>query len=374
MHAVSVGEVGAAVAIMPHLESFMGGHDFALSVVTETGLEHARKLTNDRLRLFYAPVDVGWANKRALKMVKPDVLVLLETEIWPDLIVRAHLMGTAVIIVNGRISVRSVRRYLKIKSLMQYTLSHVDRFSMISEHDAQRIEALGARPDRITVNGNAKFDALGADTTPETKMEMYRLYNLTPETPVMVAGSTRSPEEQLLLDAYVRLRREFPELVMIIAPRHIQRAGQIERWVSERGMHCQRRSRLDPRDHPRSTPLVILDTIGELTATYALATFVYCGGSLVPKGGQNILEPAMWAKPVICGPSMEDFAEAHALIEKAGGCITVQDSESLSSVALEWLQRPGEALRIGQSARDAFDGHRGAAARHAAVINSYMQD
>ena len=220
-------------------------------------------------------------------MVRPEALVLMETEIWPNLIAAAHGMGVPIAIVNGRISVRTINYYRKIKPLLRSILSTVDRFSMISEGDASRIATLGAPRDRIAVNGNAKFDAPAPTGVPDPHRRLTDLYGLKPGAPVFVAGSTRFPEERLLLDAYGTIRREFPETVMLIAPRHVNRTDQIERWVTERGLACQRRSILEPLQRPRTAPVVILDTIGELAATYAIATFVFCGGSLVPKGGQK---------------------------------------------------------------------------------------
>jgi 3-deoxy-D-manno-octulosonic-acid transferase len=372
LHAVSVGEVGAAVAVLKHLATHLTAGQVALSVATEQGFERAQDLAGQMASCFFAPIDVGWSNRRAMAMIRPNALILLETEIWPNLIIKARRAGVPVAIVNGRISVRTIKSYRKIKSLMRHTLSHVDRFSMISEQDAERIESIGAPPDRIVVNGNAKFDAQDAHIDPNLPQRMAELYHLEPETPVIVAGSTRSPEEQLLLDAYTVVRDAFPDTVLIIAPRHINRIEQIEQWVADRGLSCQRRSQLEPGSHPRRAPVVLLDTIGELASTYAVSSFVFCGGSLVPKGGQNLLEPAVWNKPVICGPSMEDFAEAYDLITRAGGCVTVTDSASLAAVALEWLRNPAETAKIGWAAGRAMEAHRGAALRHARVVDDLL--
>jgi 3-deoxy-D-manno-octulosonic-acid transferase len=273
-----------------------------------------------------------------------------------------------VAIVNGRISARSIRRYRKVRSLMRYTLSHVNAFSMISEPDARRIRSLGAPADRITVNGNAKFDCSDPQVDPDTVGWAARLYGVGPQTPVFVAGSTRNPEEQIILDAFVKIRALLPDTILIIAPRHIERAPQIAQWVSARGLGCQLRTTLDGAAQTRTAPVVVLDTIGELSATYSVAGMVFCGGSLVPKGGQNIMEPAMWGKPVCFGPSMEDFADARRMIEESGGGITVRCVEELAAVAIRWFQNPGQAAAAGQAARQAVLPHRGAAEKHADVI------
>ncbi len=369
LHAASVGEVGVAASIVKNIRMVRPGCRLALSATTEQGLSRARALFGDRIPSFYAPLDVDGPNQIALRMVKPRVLGLLETEIWPNLIIGAHRAGIRIALLNGRISVRSIRKYRKIRSLMQHTLAHVDAFSMISAEDADRIASLGAPPDRIVVNGNAKFD--GAAETGEARQWAAALYNLRPGTPVMVAGSTRHPEEMALLDAFAEISRLFPETILIIAPRHTDRVSQIETWIRERGWPSQRRSQIDS-DRPRKAKIVLLDTMGELSATYSIADFVFCGGSLVPKGGQNVLEPAIWGKAVMHGPSMEDFADACELIRRGGGSVMVHDAREIASVALQWLQTPGDTRVIGDSARRAILSHRGAAAKHAQVLSRLL--
>jgi 3-deoxy-D-manno-octulosonic-acid transferase len=373
LHAVSVGEVGVAEVIARCLEEQMPGCRIVLSTTTRQGLQRAQAHFKDRALCFYAPLDMIGSSGRALKMVKPDVLALLETEIWPNLIVGARRMGIRVALLNGRISVRTIRRYQKIRPLMRHILSHLEALSMISEADALRIQSLGADTRRIEVHGNAKFDGPDPMRGGDRAIAWARaLYALDPGTPVFVAGSTRDPEEPILLDAFLRLRRNFPQAVLIVAPRHIHRAPQIERWVREKGLTCQRRTELNGL--PRTAPVVVLDTIGELSDTYSVADIVFCGGSLVPKGGQNLLEPAVWAKPVMYGPSMEDFSDARQLIEKAGGGRTVADADQIAAVAADWLSRPEQASQAGNAARSAIHSHRGAARKHAGVIVRLLED
>ena len=256
-------------------------------------MARARELLGPETPCFFAPLDFVGPTRKALQTIRPDILVLLETELWPNLIVEARRMGVRVAIVNGRISERSIRRYRKVRSLMRYTLSRVDAFSMISSQDAGRIRSLGAPAGRITVNGNAKFDCPDPQVDSRTAQWAAELYGVGASTPVFVAGSSRHPEEQLILDAFAKIRSIHPDTILIIAPRHIERAAQIAQWVAARGLDCQLRTTLDGSPQTRTAPVVILDTIGELSATYSIAGMVFCGGSLVPKGGQNIMEPAM---------------------------------------------------------------------------------
>jgi 3-deoxy-D-manno-octulosonic-acid transferase len=368
LHAVSVGEVGVAVSIIRSLKILCPNCQIALSTATEQGIIQANALAGRFATCFFAPLDLSWATRKAMLMVKPQVLALLETEIWPNLITTAHQMGCRVAMINGRISVRAINGYRRIKPLMRHTLPLVDTFSMISDDDAARITSIGAPSHCIRVNGNAKFDGPDPYADAATERWASEIYNLKPTTPVFVAGSTRSAEELILLDAFLTVRKAFPETVLIIAPRHIDRSDQIEAWAKAKGLECQRRTQLDASIKQRVAQVVILDTIGELTATYSIANFVFCGGSLVHKGGQNILEPAMWGKPVMHGPSMEDFADAQKLLHAAGGSVKVASGRELASVALEWLRNPEKARAIGQAARRAILSHRGAAHNHAAEI------
>ena len=355
IHAVSVGEVGVAAAIVEGLRDQIPDCSIAISATTQQGLERARKHFQGQATCFYAPVDLIASARKALQTVRPNVLALLETEIWPNLIINARRLGVRTAVLNGRISVRTIQRYQRIRSLMQYTLSHIDTFSMISTEDAQRILSLGAEKQRVAVNGNAKFDgpdpcANGEDTQRWAKS----LYGLQEKPPVFVAGSTRDPEERIILDAFLRIRRTFGDAVLIMAPRHIDRVAQIEQWIAEKGLTCQRRTSFDGISCHRTAQVVLLDTMGELSATYSVADLVFCGGSLVPKGGQNVLEAALWAKPVMYGPSMEDFADAQKLIDRAGGGFTIHNAEQIAGLAVDWLRCPKAAASAGLAARRAI--------------------
>ena len=374
IHAVSVGEVGVGAAVANSLRKRHPHASIVISTLREQGLARARELMGSETPCFFAPLDFVGPTRKALQAIQPDVLVLLETELWPNLIVGARRMGARVAIVNGRISARSIRRYRKVGSLMHFTLSQVNAYSMISWQDATRIRSLGAPADRVAVNGNAKFDFPDPQVDPETALWAARLYGVGPDTPVFVAGSTRHPEEQMLLDAFGAIRSSCPDTILIIAPRHIERTAQIVQWVAARGLACQLRTSLGGAPSTRTAPVVILDTIGELSATYSIASIVFCGGSLVPKGGQNIMEPAMWGKPVCYGPSMEDFADARCAIEDSGGGVTIHSAEEMAATVIQWLNGPETAAAAGRAARQAVLPHRGAAEKHADVISRLLQD
>lgn len=374
LHAVSVGEVGVAQVIMDSLERQIPGCQIALSTTTVQGMARARALLGTRAFCFYAPADLYWTTRRALATIRPNILALLETEIWPNLIINANRMGIRTAFVNGRISVRSINAYRRIRPLLRHSLSHVDAFSMISEPDAGRIRSLGAPDQRVMVNGNAKFDGGQGRCTESARIWARDAFGLHADTPVFVAGSTRSGEEQILIEAFLTIRRHLPRTVFILAPRHIERAAQIEQLLHRAGLPSQRRSTLQNQAQQRQAPVVILDTMGELFDVYGIADVVFCGGSLVPKGGQNLLEPAMWGKPILHGPSMEDFAEAHRLIATAGGSVTVRNAEQAAGQAIKWLNNPHKAAAVGSAARRAIAPHRGAAEKHAAVIGRLLRE
>lgn len=373
MHAVSVGEVSSAIAIIESLKALMPDCAVILSTTTEHGQAFAKnKLSAGNRRpmatCIYAPVDFILSARKALSILKPDVLVCLETEIWPNWLVEAHRLGIKTAIVNGRISIRTIKGYLKIRPLMKATLNLVDAFSMINKADAHRIEMIGAPGERIEINGNAKYDLLLNQCDARIRTKMENIYNIKEDKPVFVAGSTRRSEEKIILDVYGKIIKSFPETLLILAPRHVERVCYIKELVKEQGFACQLRSDLDKQNCLRTAPIVIVDTIGELLNTYSIASIVFCGGSLVPLGGQNILEAAVWGKPVFYGPSMEDFLDARDLLDKTGGGIQVKDGQELAEKAIYYLANPHEAVAIGKLAAQAVMSHKGAAGKHADVI------
>ncbi len=367
-HAASVGEVQVASTIMAALDKQTTGYAFILSTVTRQGHAVARAALGSRAQCIYAPLDLYFAVAGALSAFEPDLLVCLETEIWPNLLIQAHCRGIKTALINGRISDRSIHRYLRILPFIRNTLAHVDAFSMIGNVDARRIRRLGAPPNRIQISGNAKFDLLTSQADPSLKERMKTLYNLGENEAVFVAGSIRGPEESIIISVYERMVRMLPNLLLVIAPRHVNHSRRIESRLRERNIPCQLRTDFGPGGRRPEASVLILDTIGELLATYSIADVVFCGASLAPLGGQNILEAAVWGKPVLYGPSMEDFLDAKELLESTGGGIQVIDGTELASQALYLLAHPEAAQRIGKRARQAVDAHQGSSCKHAMVI------
>lgn len=375
LHAVSMGEVNAAIPIIEAIQALAPRCAIVLSTTTEHGQKLAKTRLPSEVICIYAPVDFILSVTIALRQIKPDLLVCLETELWPNWLMIAHQMRIKTAIVNGRISGRAIKRYRMIRPLMREVLGSMNAFSMIQEIDARRLREIGAPPEKIQVNGNAKYDLLlrESDSRRPDQIRYWRkIFGIRENEPVFLAGSTRHSEEEIILDAYQKVIRNAPNTILILAPRHLERTRDIEKHIKARGLNCQLRTCLENNGNNRTAPVAILDTMGELQSVYSIATVVFCGGSLLPLGGQNILEPAVWAKPVLYGPHMDDFLDAKSLLESTGGGIEVKDGNDLAEKVLFFINRPDQAQKTGNSARRAVEMNHGAAQKHAEVIYSLL--
>ena len=372
LHAASVGEVNAATAIAEALGRIRPDAGLVLSTTTEHGLDEARERLGNNAVSVLAPLDWSGSVKRALNWMRPDAMVCVETEIWPTWLISAQRRNVPTALVNGRISCRSIRRYQHIQGLMAAVLKNMTALSVIDVEDAQRLVRLGAPEARIVVNGNAKFDLARDSPDPKTAALLGRCLHLDGSVPVIVAGSIRRGEARPVIEAYCRVRRIFDNAVLVIAPRHLQWVGALMEEARRQGLDCQRRTVLADSAATRSAPVIVLDTIGELKALYGLADVVFCGGSLVPRGGQNLLEATAWGKPVICGPHMDDFRAATDALVAAGAVFQVGDSDQLAETVLHLLGSPDFARAAGRSGQEVVAANRGAAARHAAVIDGLL--
>ena len=372
IHAASLGEVKVAAPIISSLRGLVPACSLFLSTTTD----HGQDLANNTFRnipVVYAPIDTTFSVKRALYRIRPKVMVFLETEIWPAWLVEAHRMGIKTALINGRISERSIGRYLRFRPFFTEVLNHFDVLSMILGGDARRIKDMGADPVKIEVNGNAKYDLLAGQANPLIAEEMRRILNLDPSQTVFVAGSTRDGEEAIILDVFEKIRGPFPDTVLIIAPRHIDRTPAIESMLRTRGLHYQRRSDLGENGAKRDASVVLMNSFGELFSLYSVGTINFCGASLVPLGGQNPLEAAAWGKPVFYGPSMEDFMDAKGLLEDLNAGIEIGGAVAFAEKAIWFLKHPEALKEFGQRAREAAMKNRGAAEKHAGVIARLSQ-
>ena len=369
IHAVSVGEVTAAAPIVAALRSRFPGACLALSTSTETGQAMARKLIPEATAHLYYPLDVPFVVRKVMSLVNPDLFVPVETELWPNFIRICRERGTGVVMVNGRISPRSFGRYRVTRFFWKNILAGLDAAGVISPTDGERLAALGVPRERIHPLGNAKYDGLAAQVSPELAGEIAGRLGIAPGEPVLVAGSTHAGEEAVVLAVYRRLLAERPGFKLILIPRHVERADAVAALAAQAGFaDLLRMSEINAGRPHRGERVILVDVIGELFKLYSLATVVYCGGSLVPKGGQNLLEAAAWGKVVFHGPHMEDFLQERALLEAVGGSVTVGDAEALYRGIGALLADPEALRQRGEAAREIVAANRGAAERYATLI------
>lgn len=367
VHAVSVGEVLIALPLAKALRERLPGHRVFLSTITLTGMALARK-GEPQSGAFFAPFDWRGPVRKALSAVRPGLLVLVETELWPNLIHETRRSGARVAIVNGRLSPRSYSRYRPFRRLLRRVLGEVDLFLMQSEAHAERMRRLGAPPARVKVPGNLKYDAL-PEPRPTPLVDALgggggRLW---------VAGSTMDGEEERVLDAFVQVRRTAPDVRLLLAPRHPERFASAVAAVEGRGLRCRRRTTLGTEPWTEGDVLV-LDTIGELAAVYTAAAVVFVGGSLVEAGGHNVLEPAAAGKPVVVGPHMENFREIADAFLAEGALVQVATGAELGAAVAALLSEPVRANAMGARARALVERHRGAMARTADALVSLLAE
>ena len=359
IHAVSVGEVLTARVLVASIKKRFPAHRIFLSTTTATGRAVAERSVTGADGVFFAPFDWPTPVRKTLDRVRPALLVLVETEIWPNLIHEAHRRGVRVAIVNGRISPRSFARYRAVRGLLSRVLAEVDLFLMQSSPHADRARQIGAPPGRIRALGNLKYDALGEAPAPA---ELGRLLAGGENgRPLWVAGSTVAGEEPMVLEAFREVRARVPAARLLIAPRHPERFAEVAALVEAAGHRVERRSTLGPAGWEGD--VLVLDTLGELARVYALATVVFVGGSLMPAGGHNILEAAVAGKPVVVGPHMENFQEIADEFQAEGAVSVVLSADELGREVAGLLADPARRAALGGAARAIVDRNRGALAR-----------
>jgi 3-deoxy-D-manno-octulosonic-acid transferase len=361
LHGASAGDLLSLQPMMKELKARLPGCCIIVSTITNSGLEMARKKLGDVADVVvYAPYDLPGATRRAVAALRPDLLVLEYTEIWPNLIRSARKAGTRIALTNGRFNPDKLSRYRLLFGAIGNPLRRIDCFLMRSDEEAERVLALGAAPDRVWVTGNTKFDALVLDGAAGREDALRAEMGLDPGRPVFMAGSTHEGEEELLFDVYAKLLGRHPGLQLVVAPRYVERSGRIMALAGEAGLSVRLRS---GGAAAGTAQVTILDTIGELAVGYRLATLVFVGGSFVTRGGQNVLEPAAQGRPVLFGPHMENFKDSVQVLQGRGG-LQVATPDQLRRVADELLSRPDQLEELGALARRSVTQIRGASARN----------
>lgn len=371
VHAVSVGETMAVKPLLRELKQRFPERPILLSTVTETGRSIAEKIAEADV-VVYFPFDFGFAVSRALRLVSPSLVIVVETEIWPNFLRLARRRGIPAVIVNGRISDRSFPRYLRFSRFFAPILSNLSALCTQSEEDARRIVAIGAPAQRVFVTRNLKYDLPVNTFTPTEREKLRNRYRLPPEALVITAGSTHAGEEEAVADSYARLVRERPGLFLVLVPRHPERAAEVGTILEGKGIPFVRRSTLDGAPEPAAGGALLVDTIGELMDLYALSDLVFVGGSLVPVGGHNLLEPASVGAPVLFGPHMHNFREITELVLAADAGGQVEDRAGLEAALRRLLADEPRRRSMGKNGIRLMAEQGGAAARHMEIIGRFL--
>ena len=367
VHAVSVGEVMAALPLLKSLRKRYKSKNIILSTITDTGQKVARERAPEGTMIVYLPFDITSVLNAVLKKTRLEILIVIETELWPNMFRVFRENGVPVILLNGRISENSFKGYKKISFFMKKVLSYVDFFGMQGEDCAERIRSLGVNSSRVANLGNFKFDARPPSQIPEWTNKI--------RGPVITAGSTHEGEEEFLTSIYIELKKDFPELNFIIAPRHPERFKGVEDMLGSKGIPFIKRSILSShRTRPNTLEgkLILLDSVGELSAIYGISDIAIIGKSFKGYGGQNPLEPACWGKPILCGPHMENFPVIKDFYE-VGAAIEVNEEELYSKLK-ELLLSPDRAKEIGSRAQELHRKNAGAVERAMEIITRYVPE
>jgi len=384
LHAVSVGEVLQLKTILPSIRRKHPDVEFVISTTSSTGQAVARRTFPDE-QTCYFPFDFSWAVQRAIRRIRPSAIVLVELELWPNLIAEADRAGVPLGLINGRISERSYRGYLRISRLMKRILPRIRFFAVQSDSYAQRLIHLGAPPERVSVTGSVKFDCVESDRRNPRTEELRKSFGIADEETVFIAGSTQAPEERYAVATWLALRDEFPGLRLILVPRHQERFDEVADLVARHGLSLVRRSRLlnvtvasaksqsavvrkgtQPKLDDRS--VLLLDTLGELCACWGLADIAFVGGSLTNRGGQNMIEPAAYGSAVLFGPNTRNFQDVVDLLLAHGAAQTVHNDAELTAAVRNLLEHRDIAAHQGATAQRLVAEQQGATERTAAVI------
>ncbi|MBI1921513.1 MAG: 3-deoxy-D-manno-octulosonic acid transferase [Geobacter sp.] len=373
LHAVSVGETIAAKPLIKAIRQKFPNHRIVLSNVTETGHEIAAGLADIDIP-FYFPFDLSLFAGRALRSVNPSCIVVVETEIWPNFLHAANRMGIPVMLANGRISDRSFGRYMKFARVFRRILPDFAALCMQTAEDARRIRAMGAPAESVHAVGNLKYDIPLRLPAEEKKGSLRRKYGLPARMPVFIAASTHKGEEEHVADAYRKLLSDGAELTLTLVPRHPERAGEVVSILAGRGITCRLRSALGAEPEPlRVGEALLVDTIGELMDLYSASDIAFVGGSFMPVGGHNVLEPASCMLPVLFGPYMHNFREISELLLARGGAIRVADADELAQALHSLLTNPARCQVLGENGARLLTENAGATERHLEIMASLMR-
>ncbi len=384
-HAVSVGEVNLLKTIVARVKADRPNYEFVVSATSKTGYDLARKLFESECPVFYCPLDFSWSCARAMRRIQPDALVLVELELWPHLVKYASKIGARVVVINGRIGDESFKRYKLARPFLASTFRRVDLIVANDERAAAYFRALSPCPERVLVSGSIKYDGALRERSNAATRRLGELLQIAPNDVVFLAGSLQSPEESAALATYAALCDEFPQLRLIIVPRHKERFEEVARLLDESGVPVTRRSTLG--DAPtgevdqageaqgrKVERVVLVDTIGELGALWGLAEIAFVGGSWGKRGGQNMLEPAGYGAAVSFGPNVRNFKTIAEALVNADAAVVVNSQEEMQAFVRKALESKEYRERLGANARKLVESGQGATERALAPFFALLDE
>jgi 3-deoxy-D-manno-octulosonic-acid transferase len=376
VHAVSVGESIAAAPLIQHFLTQNPDLPVVVTTMTPTGSERVRAMFGDRVFHVYAPYDLPDAIARFLNRVQPRVAVIMETEIWPNMVCQTAARGIPVVLANARLSARSAKGYARLASLSRDVFSRFSQVVAQSAADGERFVGLGLAESKLTVSGSIKFDLDIPTSLRDQASELRR--DWLGSRPLWIAASTHAGEDEILLAAHAMLLAEYPDAILLIVPRHPERFGKVAELIASKGLHFERRSTAKQNSVllpvASETAVVLGDTRGELLLLLGCADVAFVGGSLIAHGGHNSLEPAAWGLPVVTGNSDFNFSEISAMLSAAGGLEKVAGDAALAELLLVWFADPIRRQRQGAAAKQVVDNNRGALQCLLAIIDAYLRD
>ncbi|HET6455261.1 MAG TPA: 3-deoxy-D-manno-octulosonic acid transferase [Armatimonadota bacterium] len=368
IHAVSVGELVASLPIQEELRRLMPDSTILVTTITQTGNAMARQKAKSADAIAYFPLDYPWLVNKALNRVRPDVMVLMETEFWPNFLAAANKRGIPIVLANGIISDRTMKKHRRWHWLVRWAVSSIDHCCMQNRESAERIIGLGAPQEKVRVLGSTKFDQESGRLSEEAIRALQAGLGLPDEAPVFVAGSTNPGEEEPILEAFGNLRAGMPDLRLIIASRRIERGDEIQAMVEAQGLTCARRSKKEPF----TTDVLILDTFGELASIYAVGRIAFVGGTLIPKGGHSLIQPVLQGKPVLFGPHTFKTRDIAEMAIQAGVGFQVRDARELADCAKGLLSSEDRLASIDSACERLTSENVGASARCAELVVRLM--
>ncbi|MDG0969283.1 MAG: lipid IV(A) 3-deoxy-D-manno-octulosonic acid transferase [Porticoccaceae bacterium] len=369
VHAVSVGETLAAVPLINNLKHSYPGHRILITCMTPTGSDQVRRIFSNTVDHCYVPYDIPDAVTRFLKRIRPQILVIMETELWPNTIAACRARGIPVVLANGRLSEKSFQAYRRVKYLVHPMMNQISFVVAQYKQDADRFLKLGVAESALSISGNIKFDLTLDESTRMRAEELSTVWRGVNQRPILLAASTHKGEDQIILTAFQKIKDVFESALLVIVPRHPERFDEVAALCNDTNLTLVRRSQ---GTSVTDADILLGDTMGELMLFFGACDVTFVGGSLVPTGGHNIIEPAAWGVPILTGPHLFNFAQASALLIKSGGLMVCDDSNSLARQFTRLLQDHTSRRYASDAARRVAESNRGALSRLLNIIKRFI--